>query len=256
MKKVRLGILSLAASAAFLILQPANAQQQPPAQEQQFGQVTQQQPAAAPPALPPRQSVTEEMLLRENSRIVGRVSIPDGKLSYLEQPQGRTWRQFHERWAPWILGAAVLLTLLVLVLLYALRGPQRYVREGAPVHVIRYNAFERFNHWMTAVSFIVLALTGLNYVFGKRLLMPLIGPGAFGDVSQIAKYAHNFFAWPFVLGVLVMIVVWSRDNLPRREDREWLRAGGGMFGQTRHISAGRFNAGQKFSTGSSCSSRW
>lgn len=246
MKKVRLGILSLAASMAFLILEPANAQQQqPPAQEQQVGQATQQQPAAAPPALPPRQSVTEEMLLRENSRIVGRVSIPDGKLSYLEQPQGRTWRQFHERWAPWILGAAVLLTLLVLVLLYALRGPQRYVREGPPVYVIRYSAFERFNHWMTAVSFVVLALTGLNYVFGKRLLMPLIGPGAFGDVTQIAKYAHNFFAWPFLLGVLVMIVVWSRDNLPRREDAAWLRAGGGMFGQTRHISAGRFNAGQK-----------
>ena len=246
MNKVRLGLLSLATSMAFLILQPADAQQQqPPAQQQQVGQATPQQPTAAPPALPPRQSVTEEMLMRENSRIVGRVTIPDERLSYLEQPQGRTWRRFHETWAPWILGAAVLLTLLVLVLLYALRGPQRYQREGAPVHVLRYSSFERFNHWMTAVSFVVLALTGLNYVFGKRLLMPLIGPGAFGDVTQIAKYAHNFFAWPFVLGVLVMIVVWSRDNFPRREDAAWLRAGGGMFGQTRHLSAGRFNAGQK-----------
>ena len=247
MNKVRLGLLSLAASMAFLVLQPANAQQQqPPAQERQREQTSQQQPATAPaPAMLPRQSVTEDMLFRDNSKIVGRVSIPDEKLSYLEQPQGRTWRQFHEKWAPWILGAAVLLTLLVLLLLYLLRGPQRFVREGAPVYVIRYKAYERFNHWMTAVSFVVLALTGLNYVFGKRLLMPLIGPGAFGDVTQIAKYAHNFFAWPFVLGVLVMIVVWSRDNLFRAEDREWLRAGGGLFGQTRHISAGRFNAGQK-----------
>lgn len=204
-----------------------------------------QQPQAQVPPPPPRVSVTEDSLMSENDRIVGRVTIPDSKLAYLEQPQGRTWRRFHEMWAPWILGLAVLLTLIALLLFYLLRGPQRYDHDGAPIYIIRYSAFERFNHWMTATSFVVLALTGLNYVFGKRLLMPLIGPGAFGDVTQIAKYAHNFFAWPFVLGVLVMIVVWSRDNLPRRVDYEWLRAGGGLFGERRHISAGRFNAGQK-----------
>lgn len=220
-----------------------------PAPQAQTAPATQAAPAQQPqvqvPPPPPRVSVTEDALMRENDRIVGRVSIPDSKLSYLEQPQGRTWRRFHEMWAPWILGLAVLLTLIALLLFYLLRGPQRYPREGAPFYVIRYNAFERFNHWMTATSFVVLALTGLNYVFGKRLLMPLIGPGAFGDVSQIAKYAHNFFAWPFVLGVLLMIVVWTRDNLPRRVDYEWLRAGGGLFGSRRHVSAGRFNAGQK-----------
>lgn len=200
--------------------------------------------AQVPPP-PPRVSVTEDMLMRENDRIVGRVSIPDTKLRFLEQPQGRTWRAFHESWAPWILGLAVILTLILLIVFYMVSGPNRYQRDRAPVFVIRYSAFERFNHWMTATSFIVLALTGLNYVFGKRLLMPLIGANTFGDMSQIAKYAHNFFAWPFVLGVLVMIVVWTRDNLPRRVDLEWLRAGGGLFSKGRHISAGRFNAGQK-----------
>lgn len=197
------------------------------------------------PAPPPRQSVTEEMLLREHDRIIGRVSIPDAKLSYLEQPQGRTWRVFKESWAPWILGLALILTLLVLTLLHMFRGSQRYAQDGSSVRILRYGAFERFNHWMTATSFVILALTGLNYVFGKRLLMPLMSPGAFGDFSQIAKYAHNFFAWPFTLGVLVMIVVWTRDNLPRRIDLEWLRAAGGLRGGGAHISAGRFNAGQK-----------
>lgn len=245
MNQVRLFLLSLAASMAFLVIQPAGAQQQTPAAQEQMREQGAEQRSANQPAMPRRESVTEEMLFRENSRIVGRVSIPDEKLSYLEQPQGRTWRRFHETWAPWILGAAVLLTLLALVLLFLFRGRQRYPHDGAPVYVIRYSSFERFNHWMTATSFVVLALTGLNYVFGKRLLMPLIGPGAFGDVTQIAKYAHNFFSWPFVLGVLVMIVVWSRDNMFRREDRAWLRSGGGLFGETRHVSAGRFNAGQK-----------
>lgn len=244
--RLRSSVIALASLVTLAVFSgPLFAQEQESIQQQQTQAAPANQPQAQIPPPPPRQSVTEEMLMRENSRIVGRVSIPDAKLGYLEQPQGRTWRQFHETWAPWILGAAVLLTLLVLVLLYMFRGRQRYQREGRPVYVIRYRAFERFNHWMTATSFVVLALTGLNYVFGKRLLMPLIGPGAFGDFSQIAKFAHNFFAWPFVLGVLVMLVVWARDNLPRRVDYEWLRAGGGLFGESGHVSAGRFNAGQK-----------
>jgi formate dehydrogenase subunit gamma len=100
---------------------------------------------------------------------------------------------------------------------------------------------------MTATAFIVLAITGLNFVFGKRLLMPLIGPDAFASWSQWAKYAHDFFAWAFMLGILVMLVVWIRDNLPDRYDGTWLKEGGGMFDKSNHTHppAGRFNTGQK-----------
>jgi formate dehydrogenase subunit gamma len=37
-------------------------------------------------------------------------------------------------------------------------------RSGKKVH--RFNAFERFSHWLTAVAFVVLGLTGLNITFG------------------------------------------------------------------------------------------
>src|SRR3546814_9750660 len=53
---------------------------------------------------------------------------------------------------------------------------------------------------VTGVQTCALPISGLNYVFGKRLLMPLIGPDAFSAWSQWAKYAHNFIAWPFMLG--------------------------------------------------------
>ena len=71
----------------------------------------------------------------------------------------------------------------------------------------------------------MLAISGLNYIFGKRLLMPLIGPDAFAAWSQCAKYAHNFLSWPFMLGLLFMLVVWIRDNIPDRTDVDWLKAG-------------------------------
>src|SRR2546429_3271546 len=51
-----------------------------------------------------------------------------------------------------------------------------------------FKAFERFSHWLTAISFVVLGLTGLNITFGKIVLLPLLGPDTFSDVAQAAKY--------------------------------------------------------------------
>jgi formate dehydrogenase subunit gamma len=192
---------------------------------------------------PTAQAVSEQKLLQELDRIQGRVTIPDRKSGVLQQPEGREYRAFHERALPWIGGILILGMLLVLAVFYMVRGRIRMdVRSGQKI--LRFNVLERFTHWMTATAFIVLAITGVNYVFGKRLLMPLIGADAFATWSQWAKLAHNFIAWPFMLGVLLMLVLWIRDNIPDRYDAAWLRAGGGFFNNA-HPPAARFNAGQK-----------
>lgn len=194
---------------------------------------------------PTADSVREDQLLRELNKLQGRVSIPDGKAALLEQPQGRDWRGFHEGALPWIAGIAVLGMLLALFAFYFTKGRVRLDHsEASGQKILRFNAFERFAHWLTAVSFIVLALSGLNYIFGKRIIMPIIGPDAFAALSQWAKYAHNYLAWPFMLGIVFMAVVWLRDNVPNRVDIAWVKAGGGFLGDA-HPSAGRFNAGQK-----------
>jgi len=194
---------------------------------------------------PTAQSVQEQQLLQELNKIEGRVSIPDANARFLQQPQGRDYRQFREGILPWLGALFVLGMLVLLAVFYFVRGRIRMdVRSGQTIK--RFNAFERFNHWMTATAFIVLALTGLNYVFGKRLLMPLLGPDAFATWSQWAKYAHNFVAWPFMLGILLMLVIWIKDNLPDRYDAAWIRAGGGFLkSDNSHPPAARFNAGQK-----------
>jgi formate dehydrogenase subunit gamma len=194
---------------------------------------------------PTAQSVNERQLLQELRKIEGRVSIPDGKASLLEQPQGRDYRQFHEGALPWIAAIAILGALVLLALFYFSKG--RIQMEKGPetgVKIKRFNVVERLNHWMTATAFIVLAITGVNYFFGKRLLMPLIGPDAFATWSYWAKYAHNFIAWPFMVGIVLMLLVWIKDNIPDRYDAAWLRAGGGFLSGA-HPPASRFNAGQK-----------
>jgi formate dehydrogenase subunit gamma len=110
--------------------------------------------------------------------------------------------------------------------------------------VPRFTSFERFSHWLTAVSFVVLGLTGLNITFGKVLLRPWIGPDAFSAWSQIAKYVHNYTSFSFVIGLAVIITMWMKDNIPDWVDVEWFRKGGGFI-KSKHAPARRFNAGEK-----------
>ncbi|MYZ50372.1 formate dehydrogenase subunit gamma [Propylenella binzhouense] len=193
---------------------------------------------------PTAQSVNERQLLEEMKKIQGRVTIPNTAAGLLEQPQGRDYRGFREGALPWIGGILILGMLAALALFYFAKGRMRMTEGYAGVKILRFNVFERFNHWMTATAFIVLAITGLNYVFGKRLLMPLMSPEAFATWSAWAKLAHNFVSWVFILGLLFMLVVWIKDNIPDRYDWRWLREGGGFLRGT-HPPAGRFNAGQK-----------
>ena len=196
---------------------------------------------------PIEQGATERQLFEELNKIQGRVTIPNPQAATLEQPQGREFRAFHEGTLPWIAGIAVLGMLAVIAVFYFVRGCIRTKGPKANVRIVRFNAIERFAHWLTATAFIVLAITGLNFVFGKRLLMPLIGADAFASWSQVAMYAHDFFAWAFILGALMLLVMWVWDNLPDRYDANWLRQGGGLFDRSgnTHPPAGRFNAGQK-----------
>ena len=110
--------------------------------------------------------------------------------------------------------------------------------------ILRFNAIERFVHWLTASCFIVLALSGLNITFGKWLILPWLGPEAFTTLSLWAKYAHNYLAFPFMLGLIFTFIMWIKDNIPNKTDAEWLKRGGGIVGND-HPPAKRFNAGQK-----------
>ena len=196
---------------------------------------------------PTAQAVSEQQLLDALQQIDGRVTIPDDKAAVLVRPSGRDYRAFREGALPWIGGIAILGILALLAVFYFIRGRVRTLRPETGVKLLRFNAIERFTHWMTATAFIVLAITGLNFIFGKRLLMPLMGADAFGDWSYWAKFAHDFVSWAFMLGVLLMIVFWIWGNLPDRYDAHWLKVGGGFFDRSNrtHPPAARFNAGQK-----------
>jgi formate dehydrogenase subunit gamma len=203
-----------------------------------------QQPNPQQPVDPDASAVKEQTLLQQVPRIEGRIDIPDKKASVLIQPAGRQWDYFHEVILHW-LGAIVILGMIVLLALaYLVIGRIRISsgRSGRKVH--RFTGFERFSHWLTAVSFVLLGLTGLNITFGKLVLLPVMGPEAFSASAQYAKYVHNFVSFSFVVGLVLIVALWIKDNIPGRVDIDWVKHGGGFI-KSKHASAGRFNAGEK-----------
>jgi formate dehydrogenase subunit gamma len=223
--RARIAIAALAFALFAVIALPASAQQ----------------PSSVNPTA---SSVKEDQLLEQLRIISGRGTIPDTKSYNIEQPAGRDWRHFHEVTLR-ILGAATILgALAVLIVFYLARGMVRIEGGRAARTIVRFSAFERFVHWMTATCFILQAISGLNITFGKPLLLPLIGPGLFSAWSQWAKYAHDFLSFPFSLGVVLIFLMWVAWNIPGKVDIEWLKEGGGIVGN-KHPPSGRFNAGEK-----------
>jgi formate dehydrogenase subunit gamma len=200
-----------------------------------------QQPSSVNPTAA---SVKEDQLLQQLGRIDGRCTLPDQKACLLEQPAGQSWRHFHQVTLYWIGAIAIVGMLAVLVIFYLTRGMVKIEGGRSGRTIVRFNAFERFVHWITATCFVILAITGLNITFGKSLLLPVLGPDAFTAWSQFGKYAHNYLSFPFTLGVILIFLIWIGGNIPNKVDIEWIKRGGGIVGDD-HPPAYRFNAGQK-----------
>jgi len=186
-----------------------------------------------------------EMWRAVRQGIRGSVTIPDPNAAQLVQSEGDNWRAIRSgplvRWSVYVLGGMVLL----LLLFYLVRGRIRLDHGYAGRTVTRFGFVERFSHWLLAVSFIILALTGLNITFGKLFLPQAIGKSAFATLTYWGKISHNYVAFAFMLGLLLVFVLWVLENFPNRYDLKWIIKGGGMFTKGTHPPAKKFNAGQK-----------
>jgi len=201
-------------------------------------------PAAPVTGFNPDKAEVHEGEVLAKAPLVGHIIIPDTRAASLIQPNGRVWRDYRRGPLLWLTAACVLGMVGLLTLFYLLRG--RIMIEGgrAASLIKRFTSFERFMHWLTAFSWCLLALSGLNVVAGRVVLLPLLGNDAFSTLSVWLKYTHNFVAFPFMAGVVLMFLVWLRHNIPNARDLAWFAKAGGLLGHE-HPPAGKFNGGQK-----------
>jgi len=186
-----------------------------------------------------------EMWRAVRKGIQGKVSIPDKKAGQLVQSEGDAWRAVKNGpIASW--GAISMASIIgLLAIFYLIRGKIRVDHGMSGRTLTRFGDIERIGHWLLAVSFITLALTGLNITYGKYFLLPVLGKPAFAAIAAGGKWLHNYVAFAFMAGLVMILVMWIKENFPNKHDIMWLIKGGGMLAKGVHPPAEKFNAGQK-----------
>ena len=157
---------------------------------------------------------------------------------------GQNWRQLRNgllaRWG----GGILLVVLFAIFVFFAFRGsvPLEGGRSGR--RLLRWQPWERGLHWYTAALFVVLGVTGLSLLFGRLVLIPVLGPEGFAAWAGTSRMLHEVLGPWFGGGVALMIIFWIGRNIPNRDDWTWFLQGGGIVGKA-HPRAGFANAGEK-----------
>ena len=157
---------------------------------------------------------------------------------------GEAWRKFRNGPITFYGGWLVVVTMMVIAAIYFAQGPIKLHDKPTGRMMERFSLAERWAHWVMAISFCVLGASGLIILFGKYVLLPVIGYTLFAWLTALSKNLHNFVAPLFIVSLLVFIVMYIKDNLPEKGDLNWLVNGWKMF-KGEHLPSGRFNAGEK-----------
>jgi formate dehydrogenase subunit gamma len=192
--------------------------------------------------------------VHDSGRNAGYTSLPAAEAGVLIQPfvqypgsrytnAGEAWRQVRNRWLVPYGGSLVLIALVAVALFHWRKGPIGHA-ENRGGRIERFTYFERAAHWTNAIAFCVLALSGIVMAWGKFFLLPVTGLQLFGWITYALKTMHNFFGPLFAVSLVIVIVTFVRDELPRRGDWLWIRKGGGLL-SGQEVPSHRFNAGEK-----------
>ncbi len=153
------------------------------------------------------------------------------------------WQQYGQLFTSWQGGLFNRIFLLVLTIVpavfllhYIIIGAKSFSHAGAPVKF--FGILTRFLHWLAALSFSLLVITGLMVVFGKFF--------GGGSLVMSARSVHLIGAIVFCLSAAGLFLIWLKDMLPMPHDILWLFIMGGYLSKKKKpIPAGKFNAGQK-----------
>ena len=161
------------------------------------------------------------------------------------QDSGMRWLEFRKGTLSRTGGYALIFVVLFLTLFYVARGKIKIDGNKTGRTVTRFKAIERFGHWLMAGSFVLLGVTGIITLFGRMAIIPLIGHEAFSPLALASKWVHNNVSWAFMIGLVMVFIMWVLENIPNRHDLVWIAKGGGIFKAGVHPPAKKFNAGQK-----------
>lgn len=157
---------------------------------------------------------------------------------------GEAWRQVRNRFIIPYGGSLMLIVLVAIGIFYFTRGAVGHAPAEGGKRIERFTPFERSAHWLNAIAFVLLGVSGLVMAFGKFLMLPWMGHNLFGWITFGLKTLHNFVGPLFAVSLLVILVTFMKDNIPRAWDWLWIKKAGGLF-SGQEVPSHRFNAGEK-----------
>lgn len=173
-------------------------------------------------------------------------SVPGVDTNRLIQGAGREWRAFRNGPVTQYGGWLLVIVLAAIMVFYLVKGPIKLHGRPTGRLIERFNAVERAAHWTMAISFVLLALSGIIILWGKYIILPWLGYTGFSWLTIVAKNLHNFVGPLFIFALIVSFLIFVKDNMIRSYDIKWLTRLGGMFSKKgEEIPSGRFNGGEK-----------
>lgn len=177
---------------------------------------------------------------------VGNTQMRSTDAGVLINVDGQNWRNLRmDQLVPYsvyLLGAV----LAILVLFRLVRGQIKIQSGRSGKKLLRFNSIQQISHWAVAITFVILGLTGVILLLGRKFLIPVIGVDAFSPIANVSKVIHDYTGPVFAIALLMMLVYYVKDNFYKLStDFKWFIKFGGMLGGSGHVSAGRFNAGEK-----------
>ncbi|MCM2326793.1 MAG: formate dehydrogenase subunit gamma [Lysobacter sp.] len=214
------------------------------ASAQQPAAPAQQPAAAAPQQSAPAPDWNKPPAWNDISAKPGYASVPGRETNILIQDAGHEWRKLRNGPITFYGGIILLIPLAILVLFYLAKGPIKVHDPLTGRLIERFTSVERVAHWTQGISFVVLALTGIVILFGKHIILPIVGHAAFAGLTTLSKNLHNFVGPLFIFAMVIFITLYIRENLWKSYDGTWIGKGGGML-SGEHVPSGKFNAGEK-----------
>ncbi len=157
---------------------------------------------------------------------------------------GEQWRLFRERKLVPIGGIVLIAMLGIITAFYLIRGRIDIEGGRSGKRVPRFSVNQRVVHWLAAGVFVLLGLTGLVLLYGRYVLIPLLGAEGFAATAAACKEIHNLFGPIFPFAVIALMVQFGRGNWFRWLDIKWFMKAGGLFGH-QIADSGYYNGGQK-----------
>ena len=102
-------------------------------------------------------------------------------------------------------------------------------------------------HWLGAIACMLLILTGLVLAGGRLYFEPSMNQSGWASLVGLSSGLHELMAFPFILGYVLMILMWAPKQIPASYDVKWFAVLGGYLntGKKHHPDAGFANAGEK-----------